>query len=87
MTDLTCSPLIIEKMLKSHGACFADGKPKNPDDDDFPVDAGCAAEFSRLANCCTNAMGTETEKLASMNEAEKNKHMKSVLDACPANAE
>ena len=82
MTDLTCSPLIIEKMLTTHKDCFDEnGAPKNPDD--LPQGAGCAAEFSRLANCCSKEMGTE--KLAAMAEAEKIKHMKGVLDACPAN--
>lgn len=83
MTDTTCSPLIIEKMLKSHGVCFKDGKPKDPVD--VPEDAGCAAEFSRLATCCTNAMGTNTEQVAAMDEADKIAHMKGVLDGCPAN--
>ncbi len=84
MTDTTCSPLIIEKMMASHKDCFDEnGSPKNPDD--LPEGAGCAAEFSRLANCCTNAMGTNTEQVAAMDEAQKIAHMKGVLEDCPRN--
>lgn len=86
MTEVACQHHIMKKMKTSHTECFDENSGEPLNSTDLKTEAllsKCAAEFTRLATCCTNALDDLENDTTLKTDEARGAKMDVMLNECP----